>query len=113
MSNFVTKNTLLRYALVKQDCFTEGGKNMKKIFKRVAIASVLVIILVVSVASVAFAAGPNANPGTCPNPDCNDGICPNPDCSCDGDGPKYQHQNGQQQANGAGYKYQYRSCQEV
>jgi hypothetical protein len=98
-------------------------KNLKKNFKRIAIASLLVIILVISVASVAMAAGPNPNPGTCPNPDCqNDGVCPNPDCPndgvcinsdgiCDGDELKYQHQNGQCQANGSGYKYQYRSCQ--
>jgi hypothetical protein len=93
---------------------------MKKIFKRVAIASVLVIILVISVASVAMAAGPNSDPGTCPNPDCNDGVCPNPDgpgvcpnpdCTGDGDQLQYQHRNGLQAANGTGYKYQYRSCQ--
>ena len=50
---------------------------MTKTFKRVAIAVVLAVILVISIASVAMAAGPNDNAGTCPNLDCPNGDCPN------------------------------------
>ena len=77
---------------------------MRKIFKMVAIASLLVIILVVSIGSVAMAAGPNHD-GTCPNYDC-PSECPK--CSCDGD--QHQHRNGQQDPNGGAYRHQYGSC---
>jgi hypothetical protein len=83
---------------------------MKRILKMVTIVSALVIILVVSVASVAMAAGPNPEPGTCPNPDC-PGVCPNPDGSCDGDQLQYRHQNGKQDAQGSQFQYRYRLCQ--
>ena len=56
---------------------------MKKLFKRAAIIVTLVIILVIGVTSAAMAAGPNPDPGTCPNPASNGegpGVCPNPDC---------------------------------
>ena len=73
-------------------------------------ASALLVVLIVSLASVAMAAGPNADAGTgtCPNPDCPN-VCPNPDCT--GDGDQLQYQKGPQNSQGAS-KYQYRACQE-
>jgi hypothetical protein len=80
-----------------------------------------------------MAAGPNTNPGTCPNaasnngtgicpnPDCPNpdgagtgngtGICPNPDCPNTGDQLQYQYRNGKQAAGGTAFQYRYRSCQ--
>ena len=91
---------------------------MQKIFKMVGIAMALVIVLAISIASVAMAAGPH-NSGTCPNPDCpnNPGTCPNPDCpnpDCTGDGSQLQnqYQNRAQDAGGSAYLYQHRFCQE-
>jgi hypothetical protein len=81
---------------------------MRKISKMAAIASALVIILVVSIASVAMAAGPNPDPGTCPNPEC-PGECP--DCPYDGNQLQYQNQNGPQGPNGSAFQYQYRFSQ--
>ncbi len=75
----------------------------------VGIVTALVIFLVVLVASVAMAAGPNSNPGTgtCPNPDCTN-VCPNPDCP--GDGDQHQYQKGPQSSQESVLKYQYRAC---
>jgi hypothetical protein len=82
---------------------------MRKIFKMAAIAFSLVLILVVSIASVAFAAGgpnPDRGSGTCPNPECTD-ECPNPDGICDGDQLQCQSRNGAQTSNGTGFLYRY------
>jgi hypothetical protein len=103
---------------------------MKKLFKSAAIIVTLVIILVIGVTTAAMAAGPNPNPGTCPNtasngdgtgvcpnPDCPNatltgegdgtGVCPNPDCPNDGDGAQYRRQNANEVNGGAALKYQY------
>ncbi|MDD5701456.1 MAG: hypothetical protein PHU23_05330 [Dehalococcoidales bacterium] len=82
---------------------------MKKILRMAGIASALVILLVVSIASLAMAAGPNPDPGTgvCPNPDCPN-VCPNPDCP--GDGDQLQYRNGPQYSQGGAHKHQYRAC---
>jgi hypothetical protein len=79
---------------------------MRKVLRMAGIASALVIILVVSITSVAMAAGPNA--GICPNPDCTN-ICPNPDCP--GDGDQNQYERGQQNSQQGIFKYQHRACQ--
>ena len=83
---------------------------MKRVLKMVAIASALIIVLTVSIVSVAMAAGPNQDAGTCPNPDCTS-VCPNPDCPGDGDQLQYRHQNGQQDAQCGQFQYRYRLCQ--
>jgi hypothetical protein len=102
---------------------------MKKLFKRTAIIVTLVVILTIGIASAVMAAGPNPDPGTCPNtasnggvcpnPDCPNadgtgtGICPNPDCPNDGDGLQYRYQHAKQSASGTAlqYQHQYRNCQ--
>ena len=79
---------------------------MRKVFKMVGIASIVVIILAISIGSVVMAAGPNPNPGN-PNPDC-PYECPNPDCPYDGSQMQCQNQNGPLGPNGGIHKYQYR-----
>ena len=81
-----------------------------KVLKTLAIASVLVIILTATIATATMAAGPNPDPGVCPNADCPN-ECPCGDCVCDGDQLQYQHQNGVQNQKGNTYQYQYRSGQ--
>ena len=57
---------------------------MRKIFKSVAVVSVLASIMIVAMGTVAIAAGPNSNSADCPNSDC-PGTCSGGDCICDGD----------------------------
>jgi hypothetical protein len=80
---------------------------MRKRLKLLAIASALVIILVASIASVAMAAGPNPDPGTCPNPECTN-VCPNPDCPNNGD--QLQYRNGSQGSGSGAVQHQQRAC---
>jgi hypothetical protein len=82
---------------------------MKRIAKIAALASALVVILALSITSVAMAAGPT-DPVTCPNPDCTK-VCPNPDCTGSGDQLQGQHQNGLQATKGSAFRHQYRTCQ--
>ncbi len=72
---------------------------MHKVTKVLVTSLVLTVILIVSVAGTAFAAGPGSNPD-----------CQNPDCPC-GDqnhnGPGYQ--NGEGPAEPQGNAFQYRN----
>lgn len=81
-----------------------------KILKKLAIVSVMVIILTVLLSTVAMAAGPNPDPGVCPNSNCPN-ECLSGDCVCDGDQLQSQQQNGAQSQKGNIYQFQYRSCQ--
>jgi hypothetical protein len=94
---------------------------VKRVIKMVAIIMAVVIVLVVSIGAIAMAAGPNPDPGTCPNtnsgnsgicpnPECPH-VCPNPDCPCDGEQLQYQHQNSTLAQAGNMYRYQYRQVE--
>ena len=79
---------------------------MRRILKMVGIITVLVIILAISIGSVAMAAGPNLDPGTCPNTE-----CPNPDCPRDGE--PLQFQKGPLGPSDGGHQYQYKHGQKA
>ena len=90
---------------------------MRKVLKMLGVAVAVIAVLTILMTSVAMAAGPNADPGNCPNPEC---TC---DCSklqtqtqegtceCSELQNQYQNQNGSQYTNGNAYKYQNRNSQ--